>query len=29
MFGKNLRWGGVIWNNSLINKLLNKKYGQA
>ena len=27
LFGRNLRWGGIVWNNSLINKLLNKKYG--
>ena len=27
LFGRNLRWGGIVWNNSLINKLLNRKYG--
>ena len=27
LFGRNLRWGGIVWKNSLINKLLNKKYG--
>ncbi|MGC9133567.1 MAG: glycosyltransferase [Nanopusillaceae archaeon] len=24
IFGRELRWGGIVWNNSLINKIVNK-----